>query len=215
MFVYLNQWIEFIIDSIKNPFSLIYTVGFWGLCFIVFAETGILAGFFLPGDSLLVAAGLVASQGMFNIWELAVALVAAAILGDALGYFIGKKLGESLFRRNDSFFFRKKHLEKTQEFYHKHGGKTIILARFIPILRTFAPTVAGMAGMNYRKFLFFNAIGGFFWIFSMLLTGYYAGKAFGDKMIENIHYIILGVIIVSFMPLIIEWLKHKKKSLNR
>src|SRR5688572_28705483 len=152
---------------------------------IIFAETGLLIGFFLPGDSLLVTAGVLVNAGLINPFELSpfvnlllmnVVLMVMAIVGDAVGYSIGRRAGPALFRRKKSFFFRPKHLIATQAFYDKHGGKTIILARFMPFARTFAPVVAGIAQMPYRKFAMFNIVGGISWIFSMTFIGYFLGK---------------------------------------
>jgi membrane-associated protein len=197
---------------LKDPIKLIQVVGYTGLILIVFAETGLLIGFFLPGDSLLIAAGLFAAKGDMNILILISTLTVAAIVGDAVGFYIGRKLGPKLYNKEDSFFFRKKHLIAAHELYEKHGGKTIIIARFIPIIRTFAPTVAGAAEMNYFRFAMFNVIGGFLWVWSMLLGGFYLGRVFGDKINDYIHYLIIGVIFVSFIPIIIKWIKTRKES---
>jgi len=156
---------------------IIQTVGVLGLFFIIFAESGLFFGFFLPGDSLLVTAGLLASQGYFQILVLGFLLMFAAILGDSVGYWFGKKVGPSIFKREDSLLFKKSHLTKAHKFYENHGGKTIILARFIPIVRTFAPIVAGAAGMDYKNFISFNIIGGIGWVWGMLLLGYFLGSA--------------------------------------
>jgi membrane-associated protein len=181
---------------------------------IVFAETGLLVGFFLPGDSLLIAAGLFAARGDMNIGFLLLFISLAAIVGDATGFYIGKKLGQRLYAKKDSFFFRRKHLLEAQEFYERHGGKTIVIARFIPIVRTFAPTLAGAARMNYLRFAIYNVTGALLWVFGMLLSGYYLGRIFGDKINNYIHILILGVIFVSVMPLVIKWMRNKfgKKS---
>lgn len=185
--------------------DLIRWGGYTVLTAIVFAETGLLIGFFLPGDSLLVTAGLVASQGeALSIGWLLVLLSVAAIAGDSTGYAIGYHLGPRLFRREQSRWFRREHLERTQRFYEKHGVKTIVLARFVPIVRTFAPTVAGAAKMHYRTFLMFNVLGGIGWVASMTLIGYFLGRAIPD-IEHKLHWVIGIVIVASFMPLIKEW----------
>ena len=182
---------------------------------IVFAETGLLVGFFLPGDSLLVTAGLLANHMIgLNIWVLNGVLMAAAILGDTTGYAIGYHLGVRLFARADSRFFRRDHLRRTQAFYDKHGAKTIVLARFMPIVRTFAPTVAGAARMPYRTFVTFNMIGGVLWVASMTLIGYFLGRAIPD-IEHHLHWVIAVVIVVSFIPLWHEWRASRKSRQQR
>ena len=181
----------------------------WGgttvLIVIVFAETGLLAGFFLPGDSLLVTAGLVASlDGVLNVWWLLPALSAAAIAGDSVGYAIGYHIGPRIFSREDSWLFHKDHLRRTQRFYEQYGTKMIVLARFVPIVRTFAPTVAGVGRMRYATFLTYNVVGGIAWVASMLLGGYFLGRTIPD-IERHIHWVILIVIAVSFIPILLEW----------
>lgn len=204
--------VESVLAILKNPVILIQLVGYIGLILIVFAETGLLFGFFLPGDSLLIAAGLFAAKGDMNVYILLSTLTASAIIGDAVGFYIGYKLGPLLYKKDDSLFFRKKHILAAKEFYEKHGGKTIIIARFVPIIRTFAPTVAGAAQMNYRRFAMFNVVGAFFWVFSMVLAGFYLGRAFGEKINDYMHLLIGGVIIVSLIPLVINWIKIKTQK---
>jgi membrane-associated protein len=185
---------------------------------IIFAETGLLAGFFLPGDSLLVTAGLFAAtpnpatgETYLNIWYLNLLLIPCAIIGDATGYWIGHKAGPRLFKKEQSFFFRKDYLIKTQQFYQKHGGITIVIARFMPIIRTFAPTVAGIAQMQYLKFAQYNVFGGFLWVISMTLIGYYLGRLI--QGIENhIDKVIIIVVFLSILPGIIKFLKHKMQK---
>ncbi len=184
--------------------QLIIWAGYLGLTAIVFCETGLLAGFFLPGDSLLVTAGFLASQGHFDFWVLSGLLTAAAIIGDSTGYLIGHFAGPRIFNKNDSFFFKREYLEKTHKFFEKYGAKTIVLARFVPIVRTFAPTVAGVGRMSYKKFLAFNVIGGILWVFGMTFIGYFLGRAI-PGIDKKIHYVIAAVIIVSFLPLVFEW----------
>ncbi len=210
----ISVMLQFCLSILKNPILLIQTVGYIGLILIVFAETGLLFGFFLPGDSLLIAAGLFAVRGDMDVTILLSTLTIAAIIGDAVGFFIGKKLGPLLYKKEDSFFFRKKHIKAAHDFYEKHGGKTIIIARFIPIIRTFVPTVAGAAEMNYFRFAIFNVIGAFLWVFSMILGGFYLGRTFGDKINDYLHFIIIGVILVSFIPLFIKWVMSKKEQNN-
>jgi membrane-associated protein len=187
----------------------------WGghivLVAIVFSETGLLAGFFLPGDSLLVTAGLLASAHTLNVWLLLGELSVAAILGDSLNYAVGRRLGPKLFTREDSFFFHKDHLVRTQRFYEKYGAKTIVLARFVPIVRTFAPAVAGVGQMRYWRFLFFNIAGGIAWVFAMVLTGYYLGRSI-PNVDRHVHKIILAVIFLSFIPIGMEYLKARKEK---
>lgn len=202
----LRNWFHFLMDVR----GLVQTGGYVALAIIVFVETGLMVGFFLPGDSLLVTAGLFAAKGDLDIVFLNLLLMACAILGDATGYLIGKKLGPALFRKEDSFLFKKKHLLATQEFYERHGGKTIIIARFVPIVRTFAPVVAGMAGMTYRKFALYNIIGGIGWVFSMTMTGYVLLKLIPNAE-KHIHIIIIVVILVSLLPGIIEVLRARMR----
>ncbi|HLC48021.1 MAG TPA: VTT domain-containing protein [Candidatus Norongarragalinales archaeon] len=189
--------------------SLIRWGGYAVLVFIVFAETGLLFGFFFPGDSLLVTAGILASSGLLDIWTLNLLLVPAAILGDATGYYFGKKAGKALYSREDSRFFRKEHVLRAKEFYDKHGGKTIILARFIPAVRTFAPIVAGVSGMSYPAFAMYNIVGGILWVSGLTLLGFLLGKTVPD--IEKNLLIVIGVVIaISFLPAIWEYRKHRK-----
>ena len=190
--------------------QLIAWAGYLGMTAIVYSETGLLAGFFLPGDSLLVTAGLVASQGLLDIRYLDLLLVTAAIAGDNTGYLIGYHAGPRLFNREDSFFFHKKHLERTREFFDKHGGKTLILARFVPIVRTFAPTVAGVGRMRYKRFLAFSICGGFLWVMSMTSIGYFLGRTV-PNIEKHLHILVAVVIIVSFLPVINEVYRSKKK----
>ena len=198
-------------SRLHNLDELIAWAGYVGVTIIVFSETGLLAGFFLPGDSLLVTAGLVASQGKLDIVKLNLLLMAAAILGDTTGYMIGKFVGPRLFNKDDSFFFRKDHVRRTHDFFTKYGGKTIILARFVPIVRTFAPTVAGVGGMDYRKFLFFNVIGGVLWVIGMTMIGYSLGRTI-PNIEKHLHIVLAIVIIVSFLPLVHEFIQSRKKT---
>jgi len=206
------------LELIQEFFRRIYNVpelirmgGLIGLVVVVFAETGLMVGFFLPGDSLLVTAGLFAAKGDLNIVWLNLALMAAAIAGDATGYWIGRRAGQALYSRPNSFFFRKQHLVKTHEFYEKHGGKTIVIARFVPIIRTFAPVVAGAAEMTYREFALYNIAGGIGWVASMTLIGYFLGRAIPD-IDKHIHIVVAVVIFLSLLPGIISILREKLKK---
>lgn len=199
------------ISSPEGFRELIEWGGYLALWAIVFSETGLLIGFFLPGDSLLVTAGVLASIGLLDIVLLNVFLIPAAIIGDATGYSIGYRSGRRLFDRPDSRLFKREHIEKTQAFYAKHGGKTIVLARFVPIVRTFAPVVAGVARMRYRDFAVFNIAGGVGWILSTTLLGYFLGRSIPN--IESyIHYVIAIVILVSLIPILVEYLKHRSRK---
>ena len=190
--------------------ALVQWAGYVGLTAIIFTETGLFFGFFLPGDSLLVTAGLLATQGLsLDIVTLGLLLNAAAIVGDNTNYWIGRLSGPRIFNRDDSLFFRKKHVERAHAFYERHGAKTIVLARFMPIIRTFAPLVAGVAQMNYKTFLTFSVLGGTLWIWSMLMIGYFLGRYIPgiDRHIEKV---IIVVIFLSILPGIISWLKERK-----
>lgn len=179
--------------------SLIQTAGYLGVFTIVFLESGLLIGFFFPGDSLLFTAGFLASQGFFDITVLISGCFIAAVAGDSIGYLIGAKLGPKIFTKESSIFFHKKHLERAQGFYDKHGGKTIILARFIPVIRAFAPVVAGAGKMDYKRFLSFNLIGGVLWAIGVTLAGYYLGSLIPD--VDKYLLPIVGLIVViSILP---------------
>ncbi len=175
--------------------ELIRTVGYFGVFTIVFLESGLLIGFFFPGDSLLFTAGFLASQGFLDIKILIAGCFFFAVLGDSIGYLIGKKLGPKIFTKDNSIFFHKKHLEQAQRFYDKHGGKTIILARFIPVIRAFAPVVAGVGKMDYKRFLIFNLVGGVLWAIGVTLAGYYLGSLIPD--VDKYLLPIIGLIIIA------------------
>ena len=186
--------------------QVIQTVGYIGLFAIVFAESGLFFGFFLPGDSLLLAAGLLASQGELEVAVLLLILPAAAILGDGVGYWFGKRTGPRIFNRDDSLLFRRKNLLAARAFYDRHGGKAIVLARFMPFIRTFAPIVAGAVEMPYRRFLTFNVAGGLLWGVGVTLAGYYLGQAIPD--IDRYFLIVVGaVILVSALPAVAHLVK--------
>jgi membrane-associated protein len=205
------DWLSDLYHFLSDLPALIKWGGYVGLTAIVFTETGLLVGFFLPGDSLLVTAGLLASQGFLNVYIMGALLTVAAIAGDSVGYSIGRAAGPRLFKREDSFFFNKKHLYRAHEFYLRHGGKTIVIARFVPILRTFAPVVAGAAAMPYRRFIFFNIAGGVLWIWSMLMVGYVLGR-YIPGIEKHIELVIFAVIGLSLVPILIEYLKSRGRE---
>ena len=206
------------LDALQQAFHFIMDVqGLiqWGgllmVCIIVFVETGLFVGFFLPGDSLLVTAGLFAAKGDIDLALLLVLVSLCAVIGDQTGYLIGRKAGSALFKREDSMFFKRKHLEKAHDFYEKYGNKTIVIARFVPIVRTFAPAVAGAAEMNYRRFVTYNILGGVLWVFSMVLGGYVMGKAI-PNLDKYIHLVIVVVVFLSILPAIIEIYRARRKK---
>jgi membrane-associated protein len=201
-------------SNVYNVPELIRLVGFYGLILIVFAETGLLVGFFLPGDSLLITAGLFAARGDFDYAMLLLALIPAAIIGNATGYYIGHRTGMRLYSRPDSLLFRREHLQMTREYYEKHGGKTIILAQFVPILRTFAPVVAGVGEMGYRQFATYNVVGAILWVGSMLTAGYLLGNAI-PNIESRIHYVVAVVIFISLLPPGIALLKQRLAKYRR
>ena len=187
-------------DSIFNidlPI-LIKTIGYLGVFFIIFAESGLFFGFFLPGDTLLFTAGLLASQGYFNIALLVLLIVLAAILGDQIGYFFGKKVGPKIFTRDESFYFKKRYITDAENFYKKHGKKTIILARFIPVIRTFVPILAGVGKMHYRTFVIYNIMGGLLWGAGITLSGYFLGQ----KIPGIDRYLIPILLLIIFVPML-------------
>jgi membrane-associated protein len=203
------EWLQEFFRTVYNVPELIRMVGLYGLIFIIFAETGLMVGFFLPGDSLLVTAGVFAARGDLNITTLIPCLLCGAIVGNATGYLIGHKAGQALYSRPNSFFFRREHLIRTHAFYERHGGKTIVLAQFMPIVRTFAPVVAGAADMRYHRFAMFNVVGAILWITSMSLIGYSLGLAVPD-LEKRIHLVVAGVIFLSLLPAMVGWLRSKR-----
>ena len=197
--------------------SFISAVGYPGLFLIVFAETGLLIGFFLPGDTLLITTGLLVERGQLQIaeqnglWFVIPVLIVAAVLGDFVGYQIGRKAGPRLYAREDSRWFKKDHLERAKAFYDRHGGITIVVARFLAFIRTFAPTVAGAAEMPYRKFALYNVTGGVLWVVSTVLLGYFVGKAVGD-IEKYFTVLILGMIGLSVLPAAIHLLRERRAA---
>jgi membrane-associated protein len=213
----IQQFLDFL-RSLTNPEQLIQLLstvftGWWGyllLFSIVFSETGLLAGFFLPGDSLLFTVGVVAGAGQLNIVAIIVTLICAALLGNSCGYFLGRYIGVRLFANPNSRVFRREYLEQTQAFYEKHGGKTIIYAQFVPIIRTFAAFVAGVAGMGLLRFLSFNVFGSVAWVVSMTLLGYNLGSV----QIVRAHFekVLILIILVSVLPVVIQFLRSRRAS---
>lgn len=193
--------------------SFIENLGLLGIFSVVFAESGLFFGFFLPGDSLLFSAGLLAAAGYFGIFYLFIGSFICAVLGDSVGYWTGKKLGPKIFSKPDSYFFNKNNLDKTAKFYEKYGKKTIVLARFVPIVRTFAPILAGAGNMKYGHFVFYNVLGGFLWTFSIIFSGYFLGNS-----IKNIDQYVLpitaAIILLSMIPFFTEYLRGKNKQSN-
>jgi len=198
-------------ERLRDLPTLVQWAGYAGLIVIIFVETGFFFGFFLPGDSLLVTAGLLITSGLdMDLKLLGLMLNVAAILGDALNYWVGRVTGPRIFVRDESLFFRRKHVERAHEFYERHGAKTIVLARFVPIIRTFAPLVAGVARMDYRTFTIYNVIGGTAWIWSMLFIGYFLGR-YVPGIDRHIELVILVVIFLSILPGIIGWWKERRR----
>ncbi|HEX4803810.1 MAG TPA: VTT domain-containing protein [Myxococcaceae bacterium] len=203
-------------ENIRHLLQAVYDVeGLirWGgpllVCIIVFIETGFFVGFFLPGDSLLVTAGVFSAAGVISLRWILLPVMLCAIVGDQIGYWIGRAAGAALYRRQDSFFFRRSHLLRAHDFYEKYGGKTVILARFIPIIRTFCPPVAGAARMTYSRYLLYDIFGGMFWVGSMILGGYSLGRSI-PNIGQRIHYVIAVVIVLSLLPAIIGVLRAKR-----
>jgi membrane-associated protein len=206
---------EFLASVLSGAYSLddlIRWGGYVVLVAIVFTETGLLVGFFLPGDSLLITAGLVAAAGGLNIWWLNALLIVAAIVGDSVGYAIGVRLGPRIFTRPKSLLFNPRHIERTRAFYARHGARTIVIARFVPIIRTFAPVVAGVGQMEYRRFLLYNVAGGVGWVTSMTWAGYLLGRAI-PNIGDYVHVVVVIVIVLSLIPIVIEFAReHRRRS---
>lgn len=198
-----------------NPQWILEHGGFWLLVFIIFAETGLFIGFFLPGDSLLFVTGMTLSinnhlSGM-NVWEIVVVVIIAGILGNFTGFWFGKKSGPLLFKREDSLLFKKKHLVAAHEFYEKYGGGAIVFARFLPFIRTFAPIVAGIVKMKFRKFSLFNIIGSVGWVSSMILAGYFLGRAIPGLQ-DHLELIVIGIVVITTGPVLIKLFLTKRKK---
>src|SRR5580692_1623134 len=203
--------VEHLLHFLFNVKGLIEWGGTLLVCVIVFVETGFFVGFFLPGDSLLVTAGVFAASGQLHLSELMLLVPLCAIVGDQIGYWIGRKTGQALYRREDSLVFRKRHLQRAHEFYEKYGGKTVILARFVPIIRTFCPPVAGAAEMSYARYFTYDVAGGFLWGGGMILGGYFLGRQI-PNISENIHYVIAVVIFLSLLPPAISILRSRSSG---
>ncbi len=191
-----------------DPTVIVETLGLGGLCLAVFAESGLFFGFFLPGDSLLFSAGLLSATGVFGLWQLVVFVSICAILGDSVGFWFGKKVGPKIFSREDSKFFRKSHVEKTKKFYERYGSRTIILARFVPVVRTFAPILAGVGNMEYKKFLSYNIVGGIAWSFVLICGGFVLGNVLPSAG-NYITLIAFAIVIISFLPITPEFFRKK------
>ena len=204
------------LETLRQLFHAVYDVeGLirWGgtalVCGMVFVETGFFVGFFLPGDSLLVTAGVFAAAGHFDVLWLFLLVSLCAICGDQTGYWIGRTAGQALYRRGDSLFFHRRHLQRAHDFYEKFGGKTVILARFVPIIRTFCPPVAGAAGMPYRRYFLYDIFGGLFWVGTTVLGGYLLGRSV-PHISQRIHWVILAVVFLSFLPAIFSALRARR-----
>jgi membrane-associated protein len=202
------QLIHDLIALLRDPGPIIQWGGYPALALIIFLETGAMVAF-LPGDSLLFVAGLYASKGQLNILVLVVLLSAMAVLGDAVSYTIGSRVGPKIFSRPRSKLFKPEHVQAAHAFYEKHGGKAIVIARFVPLVRTFVPVVAGVAGMRYREFAMFNIVGGISWVVSMTVGGYFLGSVFPD-MGKHIEKVIIVIVLLSVLPMVIEYVKAKR-----
>ena len=205
----LLEFIKHLFHSIYDVEGIIRTGGPLLVCIIVFIETGFFVGFFLPGDSLLVTAGVFSAAGVVPLRRLLLPVMLCAIVGDQIGYWIGRGAGAALYKREDSFFFRRQHLQRAHDFYEKYGGKTVILARFIPIIRTFCPPVAGAARMPYGRYLIYDIFGGVLWVGTMILGGYFLGRSI-PNISQRIHFVILAVIIVSLLPVFFSVLNARR-----
>ena len=205
---------EFLLNILVGRASLddlILWGGYAVLVAIVFTETGLLIGCFLPGDSLLITAGLVAAAGHLNLWWLFVLLSVAAIVGDGVGYAIGYRAGPMLFTRPKSLLFNPRHVERTREFYERHGARTIVIARFVPIIRTFAPVVAGVGQMQYRRFLSYNVFGGLGWVVSLTSVGYLLGRTV-PNIGSYVHILVVVVIVLSVVPIVVEVARERRRQ---
>lgn len=192
-----------------DPIAMVKTGSYLGIAFLVFAESGLLVGIFLPGDSLLFAAGLLSAGGFLAFGPLTFVVVIAAIVGDSVGYWFGANVGVNFFKRKDSFFFKQEYLKRTERFYQKYGGRAIVLARFVPIVRTIAPILAGIGSMTYRTFLTYNTLGGLLWGAGMVSLGYFLGSILPNSE-QYILPISLAIIIVSFLPILLNLASGKR-----
>jgi len=209
--------VDFLVSILTGHYSLDALIQWGGyvlLVGIVFAETGLLVGCFLPGDSLLITAGLLAAAGHLNIWWINLLLMAAAIIGDSVGYAIGARLGPRIFTREKSLLFNPKHVLRTRHFYEKYGPKTIVIARFVPIIRTFAPVLAGVGAMQYRRFLTYNVLGGIGWVASMSLAGFALGRAV-PNISKYMHVMVITIIVLSCIPIAVEIYRERRKASTR
>lgn len=208
------EFLQHLLRSAYDPEALkelVRTGGAPLVCTVVFIETGLFVGFFLPGDSLLITAGIFAAADVIPLKWLLLPVMLCAIVGDQLGYWIGRKMGPALYKKEDSFLFRRSHLQRAHEFYEKYGGRAVILARFVPIVRTFCPPVSGAAKMPYPRYIMFDFVGGIAWVSATVLGGYYLGRTV-PNISQKIHYVILIVVIVSILPAIIGVLRSRKAA---
>jgi membrane-associated protein len=196
----------------KTILSDLSPYGEIGLILMIFAETGLLFGFFLPGDSLLFTAGLLAQQGKLNLAAVLIGCFAAAVIGDQVGFTIGDKAGPRMFRKPDSRLFKHEYIERTDKFFEKHGPKTVVMARFVPVVRTFAPVMAGVGSMSRRTFIAYNVVGAFIWVFGVTLAGYFLADAIGDSVDKYLLPIIALIILLSLIPPFLEWRKARRES---
>src|SRR5215469_6656664 len=205
--------IQHLLHTLFNVKGLIQWGGTLLVCAIVFVETGLFVGFFLPGDSLLVTAGVFSAAGTLKIGSLVPLVTLCAIVGDQVGYWIGRRAGRSLYHRPDSRFFKRRHLQRAHDFYEKYGGKTVILARFMPIVRTFCPPVAGAAQMRYSRYLAFDIVGGCLWSAGLIVAGYFLGSVV-PNIGQRIHWVIAVVVILSFLPAIVGALRARSRGIS-
>jgi membrane-associated protein len=205
------ETLQGLLHQIYDVESIIRWGGLVMICAIIFAETGLMIGFFLPGDSLLVTAGVLAAAGHLDIFSLIILVSLCAVVGDQLGYYIGQKTGRALFTKEDSLLFKRSHVLRAQTFYEKYGAKTIVIARFVPVVRTFAPIVAGVGQMNYRRFVTYNVFGGILWVVSMCLVGYVIGASV-PNINKYLHVVIAVVIFLSILPALIEIVRNRSAA---
>ncbi len=208
------ELIRSLLHNLYDLQGLIQWGGILLVCIIVFVETGLFVGFFLPGDSLLVTAGVFSAAGILKIGSLVPLVTLCAIAGDQLGYWIGRRAGQALYRRRDSALFKRRHLERAHNFYEKYGGKTVILARFMPIVRTFCPPVAGAAQMRYTRYLAFDVVGGCCWGAGLVLVGYFLGSVV-PNIGQRIHWVIAAVVIISLLPALIGAVRARSRRISK